>query len=731
MLKNHNSTFLFKLRDRKGQVALFVALIFQVLFLFFAMVINVGLLVHHKINLQNSVDLAAYYGAAKQAEDLNAIGHMNYQIRQSWKLLAWRYRMLGSAGESIYHPYLKSTAQLRTALAVEGVSSSGPMVNMQDAPAFCITYIPFQPMPKDENTCKFMAEQSSISLFRAPKVFGFLSITRTMKSVSDMLISKALERCRDFGSFNYLMLGKFVVAFKTDQRDRMLVINELAKAMSANEEDFYDLDGESVKVGMQNTFQNNLTVPNRRAVNSFKTYNSLGSAACGKTTDKDRPVKWLSPIKIYPGFSYIDTVCQGNSNGGAIDTVAKELAGDPNSLPAHYTQTAFVSGIEELAQSIGYLSNLNDTFNFSMGVEKNPWCVGYVGASAETQPAIPFSPFGKVTLKARAFFKPFGGRIGPWYRNSWSFRQTDNQYSDGSTIVDPMLPPRPTDPGAVAGTVTDPNNMKTRAANYSRYVGDPYGLKSAQMIGYYGQAIYETSPVWRSSRYQAIYNDPNAGVSKSSPNFADWDALPYKFADSGGSGDQMAWDSISNMPTEMRKLELSAIVPNTFDNAYYSIEPDFYHNYYDRMKKGFISKVGSAVANQFRPDLGYHRGYKAGAINLEEYSVKDQMAEVAQIPDSNLPVKSLFTFTLDDWKHLLTGWSDKNLMDYSLNPNTFGKCDTEPVAGVPNPGNCVVGGSTGFGVKMISSDWLNSKELKLGGEGTSAGRLLNPPPEDF
>lgn len=725
MLRNHNSTFLFHLRDRKGQVALFVALVFQILFLFFAMVINVGLLVHHKINLQNSVDLAAYYGAAKQAENLNAMAHMNYQIRQSWKLLAWRYRMLGSAGEFENNPYKKDSRGLVEAQAIESVATSGDMFKMQEAPAFCITYIPFQPMPKNENTCKTMAHDSVINLFRAPKTFGFLQITYTMASVTNMLRQKALERCQDFGSFNFLMLGKFVVAFKTDQRDRMEVINELASKMSSSESDFYDLDGDPVATGMKNTFTNNLTVPNRRAINEFKTYNSLGSSACGKTSVQERPVKWLTPIKIYPGFAYIDTEC---NNG--IRTVAKELSGDHK--PYHAGETSMTAGIDELAAAIGVTSKLNDTFNYSMGVEKNPWCMAYVGASATTQPAIPFSPFGKVTLTARSFFKPFGGRIGPWHKNTWSFRQTDDQYSDGQTKVDALIPPRPTDIGSLDGSIQDPSNMSIRAANFSRYVGDPYGLKSARMIGYYSRSIYELNPSWQRGAVpgQGFVANNNPLYSNSAPNFKDWDALPYDFAK--GTGDILAWDSALNAPTKMRELELSAIIPNTFDIAYYSIEPDFYHNYYERMKKGFIAKVGSRVANQFRPDIGYHQGFKRGAIDYSQYSVKDQIAEVySEITDYALPIKSLFTFGVDDWKHLLTGWSDKNLMDYSLNPNSFGKCDTEPVNGVPNPGNCVVGGSTGFGVKMVSSDYLNSKELKLGGEGAAAGRLLNPPPEDF
>ena len=81
-----------------GQLSIFIVLIFQALFILFAMSLNVALVVHDKINLQNSVDIAAYYGAMKQAEMMNAIAHINYQIRQSWKLLVWRYRVLGSMG---------------------------------------------------------------------------------------------------------------------------------------------------------------------------------------------------------------------------------------------------------------------------------------------------------------------------------------------------------------------------------------------------------------------------------------------------------------------------------------------------------------------------------------------------------------------------------------------------------------------------------------------------------
>ena len=84
------------IKNKRGQIAIFVVLVFQVLFILFAMTINIALVVHDKINFQNSLDLATYYGAKQQAEVLSAMAHINYQMRQNWKLLAWRYRILGT-----------------------------------------------------------------------------------------------------------------------------------------------------------------------------------------------------------------------------------------------------------------------------------------------------------------------------------------------------------------------------------------------------------------------------------------------------------------------------------------------------------------------------------------------------------------------------------------------------------------------------------------------------------
>lgn len=737
---NRRSTFSQNLSNRKGQVALFVALIFQILFLFFAMVINVGLLVHHKINLQNSVDLAAYYGAMKQAENMNAIGHINYQIRQSWKLLAFRYRMLGSAGEWDKHPFDKATKNYRTDWDQDTVSDTDPVLkDFQEAPAFCITYVPFKPMPAGENTCRNMATFSGIKLFSIPPVIaGHQAFSSSIASTARVLLDNATRRCVIFGSYNYFMLAKFVVAYNYDQAHRMDTIAALSRATSQSEEDFYDLDGELVSEGIKATLRKNLTPANRDSLgdNNIKIFNSLGADGCNSQgLAEAQPAKWLNPIRVYPGFSYIDTKCDGT----AINLEGKELTGDPASFPHHINTPAsvgpvpagLVADIKNFADFVGFRSNLNDNYNFSIGVEKNPWCMAYVGVSAQTQPRIPFSPFGQNQLKARAFFKPFGGRIGPWYQSKWP---RGSEMSSQGERTDPLLPPRVTDLSALPAINNDPANKKTRAANYSRFVGDKFGLQSRRMLAVYGRSIYELDPVWRSAPPSTSSLTSSEYTGKDAPNFEDWSDLPFKFYDT--TGDLLAWDGVQNVPSTMRRLELISIIPDAFDLAYYSIEPDFYNLYYERIRTGFFTKfLPSFDKNRFRPDLGYRKGFKQGSVDYTKFNVKQQM-EVLKSPDLNVPWKDKFTFISENWQQLLTSWSPLSMVDFSLNPATFGKCEKEAIGGdknAPAPatsGNCVIGGSTGYSVKMVASDYLRSDELVLGGEGTGSGPLKNKPPED-
>ena len=752
---NARSTFSIGLRNQKGQIAIFVALIFQVLFLFFAMVINVGLLVHHKINLQNSVDLAAYYGAMKQAQTMNAIAHTNYQIRQSWKLLAWRYRMIGSAGDWNEHPFDKLSGQLRNA-DVDGINPA--MNGFYDAPSFCITYAPFKPVPAGENTCRDVANSSGVVLFKVPNptnaqaTGGVLDgLFQNTRNLTQNMLNQAVNRCQITGPINFLTLGLFVVSFIQDQKARSELISTLARSITPNNAlngEFLDLDGKNVLEGVRSTLSYNLTAANESTLN-FSTYNSLGADGCNANgLEASQPPRWLSPIKILPAFNYVDMICQ-SGGAAALIPAPKALVEDPNFRP-QYTKNPpnlYANEINKLAQYIGGQSNLNSTYNYSVGVEKNPWCMAYFGVSASTNPKIPFSPFGAVNLKARAFYKPFGGRIGPWYSDRWP---KGAPRSSGGAKVDRNYPPR------VEGSLPNIANLSDAQKapfypNYSRFVGDLWGLKSRRVLGQYGAAIYKLDPNWSSKVGQM---NLQADYSDAAPNIEHWGDLPFDFVKKGGSQDLLAWDHKQGRPSRFRLLEMTAILPDPFDLAYYSIEPDFYNNYYKKIRDGLLAGKGASYYSggaEFLGDIGSRSGSSAssGKVNWSEFSVKDQYFYVDDnlkngfLKDISFDVDTKLTYISKKWMDVLTSWAPISLKDYALDIKKFGKCNVYPMgvllggsgmgegtASVPTSGNCVSGGSTGYSVKMVHSEYLKRNHQDLGGSGQN-GSILNPPPDDF
>ncbi len=238
------------MRNERGQAAIFVALMFNVLFVFFAMAINVALVVHDKINLQNSVDLATYYAAERQAEILNAIAHQNYAIRQSWKLLAWRYRVLGTMGmerSGVRHPvWMGDTSESPYAQAV--------------TPSVCVTYKPtWMEVARGENLCNTPGLRIP-PLPQVQVIAGFLGINTSLAALSTYLRGQFSLACEKHGAYNWWWSLSILHAFRIDQRNRKQIIKYLAENLSKNPNgDFLDLDGNSVLAGARKTFEKNLT----------------------------------------------------------------------------------------------------------------------------------------------------------------------------------------------------------------------------------------------------------------------------------------------------------------------------------------------------------------------------------------------------------------------------------------------------------------------------------------
>jgi hypothetical protein len=693
-------------KNERGQIAIFVALVFQILFLFFAMVVNVGLLVHHKINLQNSVDLAAYYGAMKQAQTMNAIAHVNYQIRQAYKLLMFRYWSLGTGGDDAFRASLNGSPPGEVQTKMSGY--------------FCLGHDPWPLVAPGESYCRSQNVRLNIRLPQTASlnwanglVNPFFAFQNTVNSAITQTRVDIQRNCSDIKNLNYYALARFVFAWKYDVQNRRKLIMQLGNELSGPSGG-KDLDGELISKGVENTLKNNLTAQNKEDI-KFHYYNSLGNSQCGASGNENEAPKWLKEIYILPYMMYMNFDCTNTARIEAKVSFVISSFPPAEMESGKPQQPADLASLTQANNALApYLDEPPGTdpqanlYKSMVGYEKNPWCMSYVGVSAKSQPKIPFSPFGTVTLTARAFAKPFGGSIGPWHKSSWS---PQSDFSDGGTEIDKVMPPR-----HLPGQGMSSPQMPNASGNYSRYVGDQVGYASQMGLWDFGKSIN------RNRQGPPDYN------------LAMWNHLfdnNYNLATIGTEGDVLAWSYPATgggpgqpAPGNWRDLEIASVAPNQFDISYYSIEPDFYKNYLTR----FIFREGKDFKFSVRGDYGSKRNNNDQ--KYVEYSVKDQIKLVnggtAQ-PPVNVNVQSYFVRKFDE---LLTWFQSKTTETHELDPQRFGQCPY-PVPDDATPkqttaGNCIGGGRTGYSVKVVDGNYLRSSNLKLGGENAPEGPLKNP-----
>ncbi|MEC9284000.1 MAG: Tad domain-containing protein [Bdellovibrionota bacterium] len=665
------------LKSQKGQITIFIVLVFQVLFVFFAMVTNIGLVVHEKINVQNSADLAAMYGAQKQAEVLNAIAHTNYQIRQAWKLLAFRVRVLGDFGRTQPqggHP-------LKRVLATNGNSPIGsPLDNWGGSavggvpsattlpPMVCVNHGGWVVQPGagattgTDNICKSESGSVGITLPTLPNINVILPTDAIIASQFRRLQSQIDSTCQGAGGYNWNAAANFMANFKLDVRNKLKRIRQLKQKL----ENGLDLEGNSIAEGVRRTFWGNRTGGQDKVnitwVNSLDLYTGA--------TD------WLMINHVYPLVFFVgqraSSGCAGerSSLAEAYLDAGKVIADASPGALAPYGYTGYLKNLSVDSTTLSQPWSDDDLIKSSIGVEKNPWVAIYSGVSVNVPATKPFMPIlGSHNIKAESYAMPFGGSIGPWANNTWPSGATR---SSGAAI-DPLLPAIWSGDGLPTGEAYSIRNIP----NYSRFPGDTVGLGSQYSLS-------EVARVW-----------PRAGSQPGKLSLNSFGSIiPDQLVNGNGNGQ-------NPVLTEMEAL---AVAPDLFDLTYYSIEPKA-GVYYDQ-------RTGQNRAIMI-PDY---------IITDTQKDVKDQITQ--QVAKGFAPANP---YRVTNWKHLLTGWAPVGVGNYGTPSERFGDCTAEVEdGGVPSNGNCKVGGRVGYSVKVVSKDFLQSTALPFGGEGQS-GPLLNPP----
>lgn len=86
------------IKSNRGQLSIFMGITLIIVMSMLAFIINVGLFVKAKINLQNAADAAAFSGAATQARQLTNIAYANWELRNTYKEWMFKYYVLGQLG---------------------------------------------------------------------------------------------------------------------------------------------------------------------------------------------------------------------------------------------------------------------------------------------------------------------------------------------------------------------------------------------------------------------------------------------------------------------------------------------------------------------------------------------------------------------------------------------------------------------------------------------------------
>ncbi len=725
-------SFTLTRKNQKGQVAIFVALIFQVIFVFFALLVNVGLLVHHKINLQQSTDLAAYYGAMKQAESLNAMAHVNFQIRQAWKLLTWRYRVLGTFGNEEANgsgPFPILPIKLNGVGGAVIPDLSQPMkggclngANTVDTPFFCVGHAGWRYWTNGDNGCKINCELLNNSFYgvggvsnQPPLVSGDIA-----NSVYDQ-IGQANEKleitCRDLAGANIKVLAQFILGYRSEMMARSQTFNMIAGNLSNEVSQLKDLDGKDVKSGVEKTLKNNLTEANLTGLaTTINSYNSLSHPDCA--LDRTNPAKKTKSKKEFVKrieFEFINFFqhsCQWTNSGkssknGGIQNYNpgsifnKTLTGmadgsrleDSNGTPVTVNgNPAYTVKINESAtlptplqqEILKLISNENE--KFSIGYEKNPWCPAYFVVQSSATPRIPFLPLVEIKLHAVSVAKPFGGSIGPWFGKKWeqgdATTQSGLSFNDAQKQTDEVLPAN--NPSGAPPNLKDNSRL---LLNFSRFVGDTKGLSDPVYLAQYHGALINRVPSSGTGLFGA---NPSADTNtkprflnspRENPSLDGW-LKTHDFTDP--KYDPIV-GGLTGTDSFLRALELTAIAPNQFDITYYSIDADFYNNYLVKLRTNYnilnpsSGNLGPSQSDFIRPDFGYNKTIYSGQ---PEFSVRNQIEIVKKSFSDNSfsigipndppkpPTKFIDSFPelVKKQSSLLTGWTFKNFTDFEAFP---------------------------------------------------------------
>ncbi|MCM2278243.1 MAG: pilus assembly protein TadG-related protein [Oligoflexia bacterium] len=418
-------------RDERGQISILLGGMMLTFVFFFAFVVNTGMLVNAKINLQNAADLAAYAGASVQARQLNQIAFLNYEMRRQYKKFLFRYYVMGNMSQQKFpRPDTGGNAVL---WSPDGTQKYG-------LPVVCVTF------KKEDNGCKL----DKIPGIAKPKFAAFDAITKVLTQHLEQLEKIKEENCTQMASANSLLLSLWLwntdPDFKhlnTNLYDSQPKIRDILSLMQSLGAGLGLVPRELMLRARINTLTTYLNQPGEKDLDLEKIQNL-------KTITTPEPP--MNERKIQAFLSAYYTL--GNHAFPGADVKMDELLPETlmrlKDIRVKFDAYAidFENGANGECKPLAIQDGVRDPL--PVGVSKDPDYLTYYAIRLRAKARLLFSPFGDLELTAYSAAQPFGSRIGPELKDSDFLRPSRPQFdlSGKNAVVFtanavPNLPIRP------------------------------------------------------------------------------------------------------------------------------------------------------------------------------------------------------------------------------------------------------------------------------------------------
>ncbi len=411
-----------------GQLSIFLGIVLMVVISLLAFIINVGLFVKAKINLQNAVDAAAWSGASVQARQLSNIGYLNWEMRNNYKEWMFKYYVIGQLAQPKVTTDLAAQGDnMSFTLENFGLSGVSEKCDPYNVPSICFHF----GGASATNICRYYAVPG-LPRFASQGISG---ISQHVEGFLDTIVQSKGKDCAQRSVMNFLTTLAWAygtgatgstlpntaeiatnrvgawpqsILLAARMRNLEMAVNRppITQGVCTSGDggclDINTLMNQSSQIGA-----------NTRPIKAFMSgYRNLSRAMQGsfKLTE-------LAPnTPNLPDTSLSQYLIPPTSK--AAQKYYLDLIAYPLNLVTFFTSFVMDSGEYGGTPMEGKCTGAKTALpvpGFVFGFAKNPNVMTYYAVKGEAKYDGLFYPFAGdgITLKAYAAAKPFGGKIGP------------------------------------------------------------------------------------------------------------------------------------------------------------------------------------------------------------------------------------------------------------------------------------------------------------------------------